>query len=168
VPIDGSPDSEESLAAAADLAAAAAAKVSALQVVLPSPIPMSASERAVPLELGVYVDPDEMDRAALAEATQYVNTLVGRLERRGISAEALAMLSELPSTITETADAHGTDLLVMRTRGHTGAARAVLGSVADAVMRSAGVPVILLRAAQVRERQAAAAQPRSLVGVPVW
>jgi nucleotide-binding universal stress UspA family protein len=168
VPIDGSPESEQPLAAAADLAAAAGAKVSVLQVVPPSPIPTWASERAVPLELGQYVDPGEMDRAALAEARQYVNTLVGRLERRGISAEALAMLGEMPSTITETADAHGTDLIVMRTRGHTGAARAVLGSVADAVVRSAGVPVMLLRAAQVRERQAAAAQPRSLVGVPVW
>ena len=138
------------------------------QVVPPTPTPTWVSERAIPLELEPYIDPDQIDRAALAEARQYVNTLAGRLERRGISAQPLAMLGEVESTITETADALGTDMIVMRTRGHTGAARAVLGSVADAVVRSASVPVMLLRAPEVREGQAAAGQTRALVGEPVW
>jgi nucleotide-binding universal stress UspA family protein len=168
VPIDGSPESEQSLTSAADLAAIAGATVTLLRVVTPTRIPTRASERAVALELGEYVDPGAMDRVALAEARQYVNTHARRLGRRGIAADALAMLGEVPSTITETADALGTDLIVMRTRGHTGAARAVRGSVADAVVRSSGVPVMLLRTAEVREREAAAAPSRALVGVPAW
>jgi nucleotide-binding universal stress UspA family protein len=168
VPIDGSPESEQSLTSAADVATIAGAKVTVLQVVTPSRIPTWGLERAASLELGQYVDPVNIDRAALADARQYVNTLAGRLETRGISAEGLAMLGEVPGSITETADALGTDLIVMRTRGHTGAARAVLGSVADAVVRSAGVPVMLQRPDEALERQAAAAQTHALAGVRVW
>ena len=77
------------------------------------------------------------------------------------------MLGDVPSTITETADALGTDLIVMRTRGYTGAARAVLGSVADAVVRSAAVPVMLLRGDEVFDKVAATRQEPSLMGEPV-
>jgi nucleotide-binding universal stress UspA family protein len=168
VPIDGSPESEHSLTSAADLAATAGAKLTLLHVVPPTLTPMWASDRVVPVELEQYIDPDQIDRAALAEARQYVNTHARRLDRRGISAQPLAMLGEVDSAITETADAIGTDLIVMRTRGHTGAARAVLGSVADAVVRSANVPVMLLRADQVRERQPAAPLSRAPVGALVW
>jgi nucleotide-binding universal stress UspA family protein len=80
----------------------------------------------------------------------------------------MAMLGDVPRSITETAEAIGADLIVMRTRGHTGAARAVLGSVADAVVRSADVPVLLVRGERVSEELAAARQDRSLVREPVW
>jgi nucleotide-binding universal stress UspA family protein len=112
--------------------------------------------------------PARWDRAALAQARQYVDALAARPEMRRISADALAMLGEVPKTIIETADGIRADLIVMRTRGHTGASRAVLGSVADAVVRSAGVPVMLLRDAQLREQRAAATQVHSLVGEPGW
>ena len=42
-------------------------------------------------------------------------------------------------------DARNIDLIVMSTEALTGAARAVLGSVADAVVRAARCPVLLLR-----------------------
>jgi nucleotide-binding universal stress UspA family protein len=39
----------------------------------------------------------------------------------------------------------GTDVIVMTTHGRTGLTRALVGSVADAVIREAGVPVLILR-----------------------
>jgi len=41
--------------------------------------------------------------------------------------------------------AHGIDLVVMGTRGRTGADRAVLGSVAERVVRRSDVPVLTVR-----------------------
>jgi nucleotide-binding universal stress UspA family protein len=168
VPVDGSAESERAMSAAADLAAVAGANMTLLQVVPPGPIPTWASETAVAVELGQYADPGQVDRAALADARQYVNTLAGRLETKRVSVEALAMLGDVPKTITETAEGIRADLIVMRTRGHTGATRAVLGSVADEVVRSAGVPVMLLRGDRVSAEVAKARQDRSLVGEPVW
>jgi nucleotide-binding universal stress UspA family protein len=144
VPIDGSPESEQSLSAVADLAASTGAKVTLLRVVTPSPTPIWALERSASYELGQYVDPARVDRAAVVEASRYVNRLADRFETRLIPTEALATLGEIPKTITEAAEAVKADLIVMHTRAHTGAARAVLGSVADAVVRSTTTPVMLV------------------------
>jgi nucleotide-binding universal stress UspA family protein len=168
VPIDLAPESEQALATAAGLASATGAGVTLLQVLTPTPVPTWASQAALPLEFGEYGDPGRLDRAALFEARRYVNALADRLETEGVAVERLATFGDVPSTITETADVLGTDLIVMRTRGHTGTARAVLGSVADAVVRSAAVPVMLLRGDEVYERLAAARQERSFIGEPVW
>jgi nucleotide-binding universal stress UspA family protein len=144
-PVDGSPESEQSLPAVADLAGLTGAKVLLLQVVTPSPIPTWASDIVAGYELGQYVTPGQVDRAAVMDATQYVNRLAERFTTRLISTEALAILGDAPKTITATAEAAKVDLIVMRTHAHTGAARAVLGSVADAVVRSASTPVMLVR-----------------------
>jgi nucleotide-binding universal stress UspA family protein len=92
-----------------------------------------------------------MDRAALAEAQQSVNALAYQLGMLGISAEPMALLGDVADNIRQISDALRTDLIVMRTRGHTGAARAVLGSVADSVARSAAAPVMLLRGTAVEQ-----------------
>lgn len=73
VPIDRSQTSEQSLAAAAELARLAGAKLTLLSVVTPSPVPVWAVETVAPLEFGEYVDSDQLDQAALADARQYVN-----------------------------------------------------------------------------------------------
>jgi nucleotide-binding universal stress UspA family protein len=145
VPIDGTPESEQSLSTVAELAAVTRAKVTLLHVVEPSPIPTWASEASASYELGQYVIPAEVDRRALMEGRLYVNQLADRFTTRLISTEALAILGDVPKTITETAEAVNADLIVMRTRAHTGAARAVLGSAADAVVRSSSIPVLLVR-----------------------
>jgi len=48
-------------------------------------------------------------------------------------------------------DCYGCDLIVMATHGHTGLARVVLGSVADAVLRGGSTPVLLVRSQELRE-----------------
>jgi nucleotide-binding universal stress UspA family protein len=168
VPVDGSPESERSLAVAAELGHRAGANVTVLEVVTPSPVPAWAVDTVAPVELSAYVDPGELDRAALDDASQYVAALADRLGTQHTSTDAMAILGEVPSTITKTADARHADLIVMRTRGHTGTARAVLGSVADAVARSSPVPVMLLPGDRVSEERATLRQRRSLVGEPVW
>ncbi len=53
---------------------------------------------------------------------------------QAVAAEQIVILGDVRRTITDTADGMAGDLIVMRTRGHIGPARAVLGSGADPVM----------------------------------
>jgi nucleotide-binding universal stress UspA family protein len=146
VPVDGARESEQAVVTAAELARSTAAKVTLLQVVTPAPAPTWALEQAAPFAFEEYVDPGgTIDCIALEESRQSVDTLAYELQMGGISAEGMALLGDVPDAITEIADALRTDLIVMRTRGRTGVARAVLGSVADTVARSAAAPVMLLR-----------------------
>jgi nucleotide-binding universal stress UspA family protein len=50
------------------------------------------------------------------------------------------------AAIVKTAEARSADLIVMSTQALTGAARALLGSVTDAVVRSAHCPVLAIHA----------------------
>lgn len=61
---------------------------------------------------------------------------VRQIERRGFSASVV---------ILEYAEEVEADLIVMGTHGHRGLSRIFLGSVADGVIRSATVPVTLVR-----------------------
>jgi nucleotide-binding universal stress UspA family protein len=62
--------------------------------------------------------------------------------------------SSVAGAIVRTVSEHADDLIVMSSEAHTGARRAILGSVTDAVVRSAECPVLVIR------RAAANAQPR--------
>ena len=50
--------------------------------------------------------------------------------------------------IVSCAEAEQADLIVICTRGHSGLSRWLIGSVADRVVRGAGVPVLLVSAGQ--------------------
>ena len=141
VPLDGSAGAALALGAAIDLAHATGARLSLLQVV--SPIPVWTYDASIGFSFGPHIDPS-WDGAALAGARGYLEHLVDELRERGVYADGRAMLGDVPRTIAQTAVEISTDLIVMSTRAHTGPARAVLGSVADAVVRLAQPPVLLL------------------------
>lgn len=68
-----------------------------------------------------------------------------RIRQSGISAEELVVDAESPyEAILEVVAQRGADLIVMGTHGRTGLARAIIGSVADRVVRHAEVPVVLV------------------------
>jgi nucleotide-binding universal stress UspA family protein len=142
VPVDGSAGGALALGAAIDLAHATGAHLTLLEVV--TPIPVWTYEASAGFYFGQYIDP-AWDTAAVAGARRYIDELVEQLRECDVSADGLAMLGDVPRTIARTAMDVSADLIVMSTRGHTGPARAVLGSVADAVVRLAQPPVLLLR-----------------------
>ena len=92
-----------------------------------------------------FVDP-AWDEEARVSAQTYVDGLAARLRSGGLTVETeVCMASSVAGAIADIAEARGIDLIVMSTEALTGAARAVLGSVADAVVRAARCPVLLLR-----------------------
>ena len=91
-----------------------------------------------------YVDP-EWDKEALASAETYVQGLAERLKNDGLNVQGVARLGPITDSISAFATKQDVDLIIMSTHALTGPARAVLGSVADALVRSAHRPVLLVR-----------------------
>jgi nucleotide-binding universal stress UspA family protein len=138
--VDGSPGSGGAVTTAAALALRTAASIHVLQVVVPLAMrPMVADTYGIS-----YYDP-AWDEDTVAAAKANVHTVVARLRNSGVTAAGETYLAAgVAESVTEAADRHAVDLVVMSTRGLTGTARAVLGSVSDAVVRTAHCPVLLV------------------------
>lgn len=134
VPLDGSPGAEAVLPFIEGLAGPVGAEVVLVRVEPPA-------GRTVLTPL-----PEFGEDALLAryhEAQHYVDTWVRALRGRGIRADALVRIGEAPSEIVAVAREIGADLIAMTTRGPSALRRLLVGSTADAVLRTASVPVIL-------------------------
>lgn len=156
VPVDGSPGGAVALGTALRLARSCGAGLKLLQVAVPI-----STQVYMAYEYGgmAYVDP-AWDEETLAAATTYVNGLVKRLQDSGVQVQGEAtMMPHVAETIVDMAEKSSADLIVMSTQALTGPARALLGSVSDAVVRQAHCPVLLLHRAQARDLQAQPAQP---------
>jgi nucleotide-binding universal stress UspA family protein len=138
VPVDGSPCGAVALGAAVGLARAAGATVRLIEVVVPIPDDVY---RAWPINGAAYV----WDEQALARARVYVDGLVARLLASGLMSEGDTRFGgSVSDTIVEVAEEVEADLIVMSTRALVGPSRALLGSVAGAVVSAARCPVLLL------------------------
>jgi nucleotide-binding universal stress UspA family protein len=141
VPIDGSPGGAVALGTAVGLVKASGATMKLLQVAVPIPTYVYAGD--VYGGMG-YIDP-AWDEEMLANARSYVEAIVKRLRDTGVIVDGEARQApDVAATIVAMADEVEADLIVMSTQALTGPARALLGSVADAVVRSAHCPVLLV------------------------
>ncbi len=81
-----------------------------------------------------------------AEAARFLAELRAQLEAGGAEHVECQVVEGNPApTIILTAEASGCDIITMATHGRSGLRRAVLGSVADYVVRHAPCPVLLVR-----------------------
>lgn len=84
--------------------------------------------------------------AARAAAEQYVLSAADRMRSSQSSQVSATLLEGSPApAIVDYAAKAGVDLIIMSSHGRTGASRFWLGSVADAVIRTATVPVLMVR-----------------------
>jgi nucleotide-binding universal stress UspA family protein len=139
VPLDGSAFGEGALPEARRIARGSNAVLHIVRVhVAPSSAPLS-------LEGVPVTDPDQDDACWDAERA-YVRRVRSRL---GPRSKVPARIAVLPGPVAEAlanyAAIHRVDLIVMSTHGRQGLARAWQGSVADALIRSCRLPVILVQ-----------------------
>jgi nucleotide-binding universal stress UspA family protein len=135
VPVDGTPGGAFALASGVKLAKATGAQIHLAEVVVP--LMLSA------LDPGEY-DPG-WDEEALSGARTYVAGMVARLRDAGVVADGDARIApDIAGSIVQTAGELTSDLILMSTHALTGLQRAVLGSVADAVVRTSDCPVLLV------------------------
>jgi nucleotide-binding universal stress UspA family protein len=141
VPVDGSPGGTLALSLAARIGQETGASIQLLEVAMPVSAWMPGGDAYAGM---AYYDP-AWDDEALAAAQSYLDSLVARLRTANIAAEGTARQAMVVAeAIVSAADAADADLIVMSTRALTGPARALLGSTADAVIRTARCPVLLI------------------------
>jgi nucleotide-binding universal stress UspA family protein len=86
---------------------------------------------------------DAWTSAAEAELDEAANAL----EVTGVGVERLVAVGEPDEEIVAAAAQHGADLIAMASHGRGALGRAIFGSVADRVARTATVPVLIVRSA---------------------
>jgi nucleotide-binding universal stress UspA family protein len=137
VPLDGSELAEKALGPAARLARTFEAGLTLLRVV-PAPIELTSIYGMA----GVRME-SEGYRRRVEEARSYLDKVASGLE--DVEVEAAVMENqEAADGVIAGAKETGGDLLVLSTRGRGGVARAVIGSVADKVIRSTVLPVLVI------------------------
>lgn len=136
LPTDLSPEGERAFAPTAELARKLRASIVLLHVIENvGSGPILAGRTAVPVLPGTAQE-KELARAALAESR--TRAFAG-LE---VQCESLVAPS-VPHAIADYAVEHGCDAIALSTHGRTGFRRLVMGSVAEAVLRTARVPVLV-------------------------
>jgi len=155
VPLDGSPFGEHALPLATALASTAAATIEA--VLVHRPLISDRNLEGLP-------SIEQLEQQVRAEEQGYLDGIAERLAAAGV--QGFVQLLEGPDVgraLLAHAHAAGSDLIVMCTHGRGGFARAWLGSVADEVVRSAEIPVLLVRPGAAPPPADAVAMPRHVL-----
>jgi nucleotide-binding universal stress UspA family protein len=138
--LDGSPHAEAMIEPAVQLAQTFAGELTLVRVV----------ERLAPIWLPIpgvapVPDSDAMPHRQL-EATRYLHEVANRLRVRGLQVTTAVEIAPDPvSGIAEFAERERMDVIALATHGHGGPVRFLLGSVADKLVRSATVPLLVWR-----------------------
>ena len=106
--------------------------------------------RAHTLQSGTYLGSNPY---ALADITRYeceaghayLDQVAAQLRAKGLSVKTILNEGRAANVILDTAEAVRADLIAMTTHGRSGVGRWLMGSVADAVIHAATVPVLLSR-----------------------
>ena len=156
VPLDGSRFSNRALKYAVDLAAQYKASLVLAQVIQPTrPLPpVDPTGLTSPIASQITFDQAaQADRRNLSRAKRYLAGKVRELKAKNIPAEYRAAEGDPATHIMQIARKTKVDLIVMTTHGRSGFRRAIMGSVADKVIRDSGDPVLVVRPYQRRRRK---------------
>jgi nucleotide-binding universal stress UspA family protein len=141
VPLDGSELGAQALPVAEQLCTQLAGELELVRVLPNTALPIEASGAYVPGEVYQQLAADQEH-----EAAHYLGCVAADTRARGIQTHTHMEWGNAADTILAAAAELDAKLIVMTTHGRTGLARAVLGSVADRVVRGGEAPVLLIRA----------------------
>jgi len=80
------------------------------------------------------------------QAQRYLDRIAKKLDARGIKVRTEVLLWPPAEAIASYAEDSGADIIVMSSHGRSGPSRWAYGSVADKVLRSSCIPVLMIRA----------------------
>ncbi|MBL8093842.1 MAG: universal stress protein [Anaerolineales bacterium] len=141
VPLDGSEFAERALPIARSLAERFSASLVLIRAVMPERLGGITTLTAKHFE--TYEQEIRTDQAL---ADRYLEHVAQRLTSKGVQVRTRAVVGSAAGVICSIAQSDPVDLIVMSTHGRTGAQRLIYGSVVDAVLRAAHVPVMLVPA----------------------
>jgi nucleotide-binding universal stress UspA family protein len=145
IPLDGSACAEQILPPATALGALMDAEFTLLHVIAPN---FAGYGRQWPTSRPGTLLPTQLR----ARAQAYLDRVAERLGAQSLVVHTAVVDGQPTPAILEYACDHGIDLLAIATHGDGGSARLLLGSVADKVVRSASMPVLLYRPPAVADR----------------
>jgi nucleotide-binding universal stress UspA family protein len=144
VPLDGSVLAEQILPRVLTLAKLEDAEITLLNVL----IPQSYSQKEIVDPVMPWWDKD------VATAQAYLFGIAGRLRRDGASVTSDIVIAEnVPNAIRDFASREKADLIAIATHGRGGLARMLRGSVADAIMHSGRMSMLVLKPDTVAVRE---------------
>jgi nucleotide-binding universal stress UspA family protein len=137
VAVDGSAPSEAATRAAIDLAGATGAR---LRIVTVEDLSLVRAEAIASAGMQTFsAGFEEVARDAIARAK-------GAVKSAGATAEfAILPVAEPAAAIVRDAESCGASLIIVGSHGRTGISRALLGSIAERVVRYAHCPVLVVR-----------------------
>jgi len=145
VPLDGSMLAEQILPRVLALAKLEEAEITLLNVL----IPQSYAQREIVNPNLPWWDKD------IAHAQTYLFRVAGRLRRNGVAVTTDIVIGEnVASAIGDFAGRERADLIAIATHGRGGLARMLRGSVADAVMHSSRLSMLVFKPDNVVEKEA--------------
>jgi hypothetical protein len=121
-----------------------------MQVVKPAtPVPTttgeaSGIESSTASKIAVEVALRE-DKRNATRAKRYLSGKMREMRSQGVKGSYQVVIGEPAQSIMDFSKEQNIDLVVMTTHGRSGLKRAILGSVADAVIRESGKPVLIVR-----------------------
>jgi nucleotide-binding universal stress UspA family protein len=131
VPLDGSKLAEKILSRVEWLAKIHDAEVTLLRVALAGSFPGA--------------DPVQHQLTVVREAEEYLAKVEGWMKGVGVKANSVVRYGHDAQEIVDHARDRDFDLIAMSTHGRTGLAQFVLGSVANKIINTATVPILLYR-----------------------
>ena len=145
VPLDGSEVAERALGHAVQMADIFNAELVLL--------------RAVFLAEVVTLELDEAQRILLEESKTYLDGVARKLQGHGRSVRTAVCWNKAAEAIIEYALAQDVSVVVMGTHGHSDADQWPLGSIAEKVLHSMQVPVLLIRTSSGSDEPTSTGQP---------
>ena len=139
VPLDGSELAEQALPCASMLASGMGADLVLLRAVSVPPEEQELLTRA-------EVRPETPSASLETEAAGYLQRVASRLHDVGVRAELVVRSGPAAETIVDYVKQGGIKQIVMATHGYGGISRWIHGSVAERVLQTATVPILLIRA----------------------
>jgi nucleotide-binding universal stress UspA family protein len=138
VPLDGSSTSERALREAVTLAGEQGAQLELVHVM----------EDILFLENEAYINYSEVRKSVRTEGERILSQALSMAEQAGVTAEQKLLDADgarIASVIVDETRRWPADLIVIGTHGRSGFSRILFGSVAEGVVRTAQIPVLLIR-----------------------
>ena len=136
VPLDGSPVAETIIPFILEIAGPLDMEVVLLRVVEPIP--------PVAIEGSRHIEMEDIELRC-TDAEEYLAPIAVELRNKGVKVESRVRRGHPVDQIVAAARETGADLIAMSTHGRGGLGRLIFGSVAEAVLREAKIPVLLMR-----------------------
>ena len=143
VPLDESELAERALPMARELAEKFGATIHLLEAVQPNAELFSGPDSVTASQYDMVAIKNSME-ANLKNARTYLGKVAGVCRAKGLSVRTEVREASAPDSIKDYTAENEIDLIVIGTHGRGGIQRMMVGSVTDRVVRSVGVPVLVI------------------------